>query len=319
MDQISKFALDAQEAARIDHLMGEVARECASVEDETFLGAIGDLKGALPGRLRDALRRFADEKDHAVCVVSGFPVEEIVAPTPRHWREVRLPRSRFDYFFVLASSVVGDVFGFSDLQDGRLMQEIFPIRDDARKQLGTGSVYLALHTEDTALDYRADYLGFSCGRNVDRIPTDVAIPDFGRLALSTVRALQSPSFKTFKDRPVLEDGARGDAYSVGPILFKYAGRLGMRYDPLYMDFSELSPTDAAAINDLVALVEASVVPVCLQPGEIAFIDNNRCAHGRKGFEPRYDGTDRWLKRIQISNRLDRYRHACLPGRWNVLP
>ena len=43
--------------------------------------------------------------------------------------------------------------------------------------------------------------------------------------------------------------------------------------------------------------------VRLQPGDVAFIDNYRAAHGRKSFRARYDGTDRWLKQLNITRNL----------------
>ena len=43
--------------------------------------------------------------------------------------------------------------------------------------------------------------------------------------------------------------------------------------------------------------------VRLQPGDIAFIDNYRAVHGRESFRARYDGTDRWLKRLNITRNL----------------
>ena len=37
----------------------------------------------------------------------------------------------------------------------------------------------------------------------------------------------------------------------------------------------------------------------LAPGEAVFVDNYKVIHGRDTFTPRYDGTDRWLKRTSL--------------------
>ena len=34
-------------------------------------------------------------------------------------------------------------------------------------------------------------------------------------------------------------------------------------------------------------------------GEVLVLDNYRAVHGRRAFRPRFDGTDRWLKRISV--------------------
>jgi len=39
--------------------------------------------------------------------------------------------------------------------------------------------------------------------------------------------------------------------------------------------------------------------VVLRPGDVAFLDNYRVVHGREPFTPRYDGHDRWLKRVNL--------------------
>ncbi|KOV84203.1 hypothetical protein ADL01_08735 [Streptomyces sp. NRRL WC-3618] len=48
-----------------------------------------------------------------------------------------------------------------------------------------------------------------------------------------------------------------------------------------------------------ASIEENLVGVPLEPGMRCFIDNYRAVHGRASFQARYDGTDRWLKRVSI--------------------
>ena len=43
----------------------------------------------------------------------------------------------------------------------------------------------------------------------------------------------------------------------------------------------------------------------LAPGDIAIVDNDVAVHARRSFRARYDGTDRWLKRVLV--RLPRQR------------
>jgi L-asparagine oxygenase len=41
----------------------------------------------------------------------------------------------------------------------------------------------------------------------------------------------------------------------------------------------------------------------LETGDLLIIDNNKTIHGRKPFQPRYDGTDRWVQRMLIRKEL----------------
>ena len=47
--------------------------------------------------------------------------------------------------------------------------------------------------------------------------------------------------------------------------------------------------------------------VLLHPGDICFIDNFKAVHGRRAFKARYDGHDRWFKRINITRDLRKSR------------
>jgi alpha-ketoglutarate-dependent taurine dioxygenase len=53
--------------------------------------------------------------------------------------------------------------------------------------------------------------------------------------------------------------------------------------------------------------------LCLQSGDFWFLDNFRVVHGRKPFKARHDGSDRWLKRVNVSCDQRKSRAARLPG------
>src|SRR5260370_13551448 len=70
--------------------------------------------------------------------------------------------------------------------------------------------------------------------------------------------------------------------------------------------SEVEPHDDEARNALDALLRqlrSSQYDVALEPGDLLIIDNYRAVHGRKPFQARYDGRDRWLKRISVTRDL----------------
>ena len=53
-------------------------------------------------------------------------------------------------------------------------------------------------------------------------------------------------------------------------------------------------------------------------GDFAFIDNYQAVHGRKPFRARYDGRDRWLKRINVVRDLRKSRESRLSAASRVL-
>jgi alpha-ketoglutarate-dependent taurine dioxygenase len=81
----------------------------------------------------------------------------------------------------------------------------------------------------------------------------------------------------------------------------------IRLDPYFT-----MPVDdeaGAALNALAKTVDDNLQEVVLKPGDCFFIDNYRIVHGRRAFKARYDGTDRWLKRINLTRDLRKSQGA----------
>ena len=75
----------------------------------------------------------------------------------------------------------------------------------------------------------------------------------------------------------------------------------IRLDPYFT--TPLDDDASAALKALAQTIDDNLQEVILQPGDCFFIDNYRIVHGRKAFKARYDGTDRWLKRVSITTDL----------------
>src|SRR5436305_891520 len=79
----------------------------------------------------------------------------------------------------------------------------------------------------------------------------------------------------------------------------------LRYDPAYTPIERADPEFRSAYDDLGAELERVCRTAVLDPGQLLLVDNDVVVHGRVPFTPRYDGTDRWIKRVNI--RLPRHR------------
>lgn len=270
-----------------------------------------DARGLTPNDL-DAAYKGAVADAAPLIKIKNLPLQIVDLPTPKDWREnCSTPN---DDIFINVCSKFGSVYGYADLQDGRLVQEIFPILRDAKKQVGSGAVKLELHTEDPALEYRADYLGFLCISNRDKIPTVVSVPNLQHLEEEVIKRLMRPIFRILSDRPASSREKNADL--VTSVLHRDdAGRLKFIYDPVYIVREDMTEEDQEAFDSFVKLVDAGVTDFLLEPGEIGIIDNYQVAHGRPQYQPRYDGTDRWLKRAQISHNLHKFAdRAIIPGK-----
>lgn len=74
----------------------------------------------------------------------------------------------------------------------------------------------------------------------------------------------------------------------------------IRIDPAYMKPISGDEEARRALTRIQAMIEPRLFDVVLEPGDLLVIDNFRAVHGRRPFTPRYDGTDRWLKRLNVT-------------------
>jgi alpha-ketoglutarate-dependent taurine dioxygenase len=67
----------------------------------------------------------------------------------------------------------------------------------------------------------------------------------------------------------------------------------------------------SALDELIRQVDEVIEDHVLAPGDFIFVDNYKAVHGRKPFKARFDGTDRWLKRINVTRDLRKSRDGRL--------
>jgi enduracididine beta-hydroxylase len=309
-------------------LRGVLALE-QSAEDPGFLARAAVYAHQLPQRVLAALNEFRlFEPPAAICRIAGYPIkDDEIGPTPSHWKERQrhcIPVKE-EMLFVLLGSLLGDVIAWSTQQDGAVVHDVAPIKGHENEQLGSGSAEeLTWHTEDAFHPCRGDYLGMMCLRNSDRVPTTFAALDVSGLDLETLRILFEPHFTIRPDNSHLRrnrvDPITGQSFEAAhnrieqmeaepdkiPVLFGSPAEPYCRLDPYFMDPPEL-PAAQRALDRLIQLMNSRLEEVVLEPGEFCFIDNFKAVHGRRPFKARFDGKDRWLKRINIARDLRRSR------------
>jgi hypothetical protein len=94
-----------------------------------------------------------------------------------------------------------------------------------------------------------------------------------------------------------------DAPEAVPVLFGDRERPYLRIDPPFMRFADDGPETEGALRRLMAELERVRHAVVVDQGSLLIIDNYLAVHGRWPFRARYDGSDRWLKRMIVSRDL----------------
>lgn len=322
-----EIVLTGQETAEIDSLVRQVTASHESIESASFHRESRIYAHQLPLRVRQRLNDYRLDEPSGALLIRGLPVREaMLCPTPSSVdeRSAAAATLRYDVAFFLLASLLGDPIGWATQQNGRLMHDVFPVRGYESIQIGWGSdETLTWHTEDAFHPFRADYLGLMCLRNPDQVPTtiadmgDIEIPDNMRDILfnASFFILPDDSHQAVSDERNGDDKtarllrlaservrlSRSDPEPVA-ILFGDPDQPYIRFDPDYMRATD-DLTQRQAVDTLRSEICARLREVTLQPGDICFIDNFRAVHGRSAFKARFDGTDRWLRRLNIARDL----------------
>ncbi|GAA3358780.1 arginine beta-hydroxylase, Fe(II)/alpha-ketoglutarate-dependent [Saccharopolyspora gregorii] len=318
------YVLEPDEARTIAEHVLAVSRAYPSFDDPGLMLDLPYLAGQLPYGVQRHLREFAMGDRAGYCVVRGHLVDqERIGPTPEHWRARHRPGPEFpeEILLLLYSALLGEPFGWATQQDGVLVHDIFPVRAHENDQLGLGSrELLTWHTEDAFHPYRGDFLLLAALRNPDHVPTTVGELDVSALSPHDVDVLFQERFHIAPDESHLpknnSTGTRGGRFDgiqrmldeQRPVAVLFGDREApcLRLDPYFM----AEPTDAEAARAFRAIVEhvdARMRPVVADVGDLLVLNNHRAVHGRLPFRARYDGTDRWLKRVCVTADLAKSR------------
>ena len=305
---LGSVEMSSLEAGEAKMLTGVLRSTYNSPQDMDFLQSAAEFGRHLPDTLRNSLRQFRYAESPAAVLVSGYPVEEEnLGPTPAHWNLHSGETTRdLDFWLMVVCAQLGEPFGWSFLQNGRIITDVLPIKEKEQEQSGHASLaHQYLHNEDAFHECRADYVALTCLRN-SGIPTTVSPVTTDGLTAGEVDTLFEPRFEIRAD---LEHSA-GLGESQSQVVSALHGDRERPYSRIDPPFMSALPGDAAAqkaLDTLFADLESRAVEVSLEPGDVLIVDNYRAVHGRRGFPARYDGADRWLRRTTLTRDLRKSR------------
>jgi enduracididine beta-hydroxylase len=329
--KFATLALTDREVLMASAVARGLTRCITSTDDPALYERLALTAHRLPRRLREFLLRFRLDERAGVVLIRGLLLDTGSAgPTPSLWRDEEAIRRtlEFEVVLLLCGSLIGDPFAWATQQGGALVNDVIPVSAYEHSQVGAGSLAaLKWHTEDAFHPLRADWIALACVRNPDNVSTTVAHVDD---ALPFVRDPEElfqpcvfirpdeahmPGFKQ-PVRPAIDVETVVDTYPryrnrdcPVSVLSGSPHAPELCIDPSYMEILSSGSPVARAIDDLCAGLDRVQQPVVLRASDALFIDNRRVVHGRAPFYARYDGSDRWLKRINVMRDIRRASNA----------
>ena len=317
MDTPWTYWVGADEARQLRRLAEQTLAERGSPGQPSFFDDLTTVLARLPVALAAGLEEFRAADRGCALLVRGLSVDPgRCGPTPQSWQEA-VEDQRQDVEetqLALLAARLGEPFAWRTIQRGRMVQNLMPVRQDREAQSGHGSVALDWHTEDGFHPLRCRYLLLLGIRNPDGVATTVASiadADLGephRSVLRQHRFLIRPDPEHL--RQLVAEAPDSDALrrvrameehpAPVPLLFGDPKRPYVRIDAPYTTALAQDHEAAEALAVLVTQLEGRQQDVVVGTGDLLVVDNYRAVHGRRPFEPRYDGSDRWLKRMSVA-------------------
>lgn len=284
----------------LSHRLIKSADELAalsSVNSPESAAAIDTLLDNELADLRDVI--CLDPRQHAA-LISGLPFPAVNGPTPASWKGCRGEVRTWRFMLAIVASAVGRPFGWLGQQEGRLITDLVPTKGQEAQQVGaSSSTPLTLHTEDAFHPRRSTHFALFGLRNPKKVGTTLAPCDqaWKRLDSDSRKILMTPGAVILPDDSYSDfDNSAPDSMTA---VWERDHGLGLRFDPAYTDRSTGSRRWWQAYEKLAAALDSVTYSVPIAPGQLVIINNDTCVHGRVPFTADYNGTDRWMLRINM--------------------
>lgn len=303
--QIQYLNLTPSEITECQHLVDDLFGDALTLPLLPFLEISAIHAQEFPRRIRSAFYQFKLHERFSAFCIRGFTLNDAsLGPTPSKHRPPgeteRVQKS--EAIHILFSSLLGEPFAWTTIQDGYVVNDVMPVLEHGGLISSSGYARsFDLHTEDAFHSCAGEYLGLMCLRNPGRVATLLSTVGAQDLSDHTLRTLAEARYVVGAN--IAQAVPTVTHYS--PILF---GNMAWPYIRVNLNNTKAQPDDREAelaLEELRAALKTNSVPVVFESGDCWYIDNLRTAHARVPFQPKFDGTDRWLKRIYISGSFRR--------------
>lgn len=286
LSRLLKYSLTKDEFRDINHALKKASRRKYS--EKKIAKYMDHCKGSdiIPDTVKNIVKEFAENADtYSVLLLKNLPVENVVVGFEKK-------TSLAELALLSLANLLGKPMGCATKSGGAIIQSLIPTREDAYKQISSGSTKLIFHTEDAHLKYNCDFIALNCIRGDINANTTACYINIKDLSSHLLDELSKDNFLLEAD----ESFKSSDKLSTRVVSYLDSKPL-IRYEPIYVEYK--TKEARKSMTDLGKYVEKNYFQLNLQKGDLLIINNRNSVHGRSKFWPKYDGTDRWVIRTNI--------------------
>lgn len=245
-------------------------------------------------------------------VLQNCPVDSKLGKTPTDSFVPSHKSSQISERLLLkVCSLLGAPFAIDAENNGFMVHNIYPVKQMARTQSSKSSeVNLSLHTELSCIDHPPEFLILlGLRESTYEVATPIVKLDeiLEHLNSEEKAILSKPLFTTEIDES-LRDAQENGNFSTKPfaLTVNEGGVNVWRYD---VEYTRGTNSESQAVAKKVAAIsEKLLFDIIIKPGDLVVLDNTKVAHSRKPFTAKYDGSDRWIQRINAYKRAQGKTH-----------
>lgn len=243
--------------------------------------------------------------------LTNLPDVAQLPPTPTattSW--ARLTRGCTSELVMMAFTAgLGSPISYLDQRDASIFHDVYPTRRNATAVSSqSSSVDLGMHTEMFFHPEPPDFLLLHCLRSTPDRPAHTNVASLAdieaKLGAEDRATLREPLFAhdlarlhgryTIDGRPYGETDPRPCV----PIITESSTGTRLRFEPGLT--TPMTDAAAQALRRAEYAAEAVAARGVLAERCLLIVDNRRAAHSRSSFTARFDGSDRWLRRMMVT-------------------
>ena len=320
---ILSVKLDQAENTVLSNEAKDMAPRIPQLSEAAFLDELQQRASILKdriGKVTDFMGKMSTHKGVKVAVFDfGKETVEGVGPTPLNYDIKEGENNLYTadvYRGLLVALVDWYGYGYTSQQDGLVHNNIIQVKanEETVGHSGSAKNELGLHVEDASFnlgqdrDISPDFLTLHFFRNDKKVPTTLAIPEWEKMSPGALDLLSQEWF--YNQTNTMQGGNKNNPPKPVSVLYgPNADDPWIRINTALFDPNAYTSEQERALNEFTTHLKQTTKFVPASAGQVIVFDNRRVLHGRVPFSeadfPKYDGTDRWQRRLTVSCDMSR--------------